>query len=66
MPELGTSGSVRRRDGQPPSLLELQSYRKVSMRVVPLGHSTQTIDHREESGYTSRTFGAGERLWQRM
>jgi hypothetical protein len=28
MPELGTSGSVRGRDGQPPGLLDLQSYRE--------------------------------------
>jgi len=28
MPESGTSGSVRDRDGQPPGLLDLQRYRK--------------------------------------
>jgi hypothetical protein len=28
MPELGTSGSVRGRDGQPPGLLDLRYYRK--------------------------------------
>ena len=28
MPESGTSGSVRDRDGKPPGLLDLHSYRK--------------------------------------
>jgi hypothetical protein len=35
MPELGTSGSARGRDGQPPGLLDLQSYRKAVMDDAP-------------------------------
>jgi len=31
MPELGTSGSVRGRDGHPPSLLDRRCYRKANL-----------------------------------
>ena len=36
MPELGTSGSVRGRDGQPPGLLDLQRYRKAKREGATL------------------------------
>jgi len=46
MPELGTSGSVRGRDGQPPGLLDLRYYRKASysdsIRGIDINDSTDS------------------------
>ena len=46
MPELGTSGSVRGRDGQPPGLLDRDYYRKAYTKSVSneTVHQTNTTD----------------------